>query len=65
MINAIVNKERQEMVAMHTCRPNDDESKNLQTTQNSGIVVEETVGEINERKYRENYFLYSMPLNQK
>ena len=41
---------RQEMDAMHTCRPNDDESRNLLTTQNSGIVVEETVREINKRK---------------
>ena len=45
------------MEAMHTCRPNDDESRNLQTTKNSGIVVEETVREINERKNRENNFL--------
>ena len=45
MINAIVNKERQEMFAMHTCRPNDDESKNLQTTQNSGILVEKSMKE--------------------
>ena len=34
-INEIV---RQEMDALHTCRPNDDESRNLLTTQNSGIV---------------------------
>ena len=44
---------RQEMDALHTCRPNDDESRNLLTTQNSGIVVEETVREINERKNKE------------
>ena len=48
---------RQEMGAMHTCRPNDDESRNLLTTQNSGIVVEETLREINERKNRETFFL--------
>ena len=42
------------MDAMRTCRPNDDESRNLQTTQNSGNVVEETVKEINEKKL----FLY-------
>ena len=47
---------RQEMDTMHTCRPNDDESRNLQTTQNSGNVVEETVKEINERKNRETNF---------
>ena len=41
---------RQEMDALHTCRLNDDESRNLLTTQNSGIVVAETVREINERK---------------
>ena len=40
----------QEMDALHTCKPNDDESRNLLTTQNSGIVVEETVRKINERK---------------
>ena len=34
---------RQEMDGLYTCRPNDDESRNLLTTQNSGIVVEETV----------------------
>ena len=44
---------RHEMDAMHICRPNDDESRNLQTTQNSGNVVEETLKEINERKNRE------------
>ena len=38
---------RQEMDAIHTCRPNDDESRNLLTTKNVGIVVEETVREIN------------------
>ena len=48
---------RQEMDALHTCRPNDDESRNLLTTQNSGIVVEETVREINERKNRATTFL--------
>ena len=47
----------QEMDVIHTCRPNDDESRNLLTTQNSGIVVEETVREINERKNRETHFL--------
>ena len=61
-VNEIV---RQEMDALHTCRPNDDESRNLLTTQNSGIVVEETVREINVRKNREIFFLYSMPQNQK
>ena len=55
---------RQEMDALHTCRPNDDESRNLLTTQNSGNVVEATVREINERKNRD-FFLYSMPQNQK
>ena len=45
------------MDAMHTCRPNDYESRNLQTTQNSGNVVDDTVEEINERKNRENNFL--------
>ena len=29
----------QEMDAIHTCRPNDDERRNLLTTQNSGIIV--------------------------
>ena len=48
---------REEMDALHTRRPNDDESRNLLTTQNSGIVVEETIREINERKNRENCFL--------
>ena len=48
---------KQEMDALHTCRPNDDESRNLLTTKNSGIVVEETVRKINERKNREKYFL--------
>ena len=56
---------RQEMDAMHTCRPNDDESRNLQTTKNSGIVVEETVREIMEQKIGKQIFLYSMPQNQK
>ena len=45
------------MDAMHTYRPNDYESRNLQTTQNSGNVVDDTVEEINERKNRENNFL--------
>ena len=48
---------RQEMDALHTYRPNDDESRNLLTTQNSGIVVEETVKQINKRKNRETNFL--------
>ena len=53
---------RQEMDALHTCRPNDDESRNLLTTQNSGIVVEETVREINERKNREtNFLIFNAP----
>ena len=52
------------MDALHTRRPNDDESRNLLTTQNSGIVVEETVRDINE-KNREIFFFYSMPQNQK
>ena len=56
---------RQEMDAMHTCRPNDDESRNLQTTKNSGIVVEETVRKIIEKKIGKQIFLYSMPQNQK
>ena len=56
---------RQEMDELHTCRPNEDESRNLLTTQNSGIVVEETVSEINERKNRETYFLISNAQNQK
>ena len=52
----------QEMDALHTCRPNDDESRNLLTTQNSGIVVEETVREINERKNREtNFLIFNAP----
>ena len=55
---------RQEMDAIHTCKPNDDESRDLLTTQNSGNVVEATVREINERKNRD-FFLYSMPQNQK
>ena len=45
------------MDAMHTCRPNDDESRNLQTTQNSGNFVVETVKEVNERKNKETNFL--------
>ena len=45
------------MDALHTCIPNDDESRNLLTTQNSGIVVKEIVREINERKNRETIFL--------
>ena len=50
------------MDVLHTCRPNDDESRNLQTTQNSGIVVEETVKEINERKNREtNVLIFNAP----
>ena len=53
------------MDAMHTCRPNDDESRKLQTTKNSGIVVEETVREISEQKIGKQIFLYSMPQNQK
>ena len=53
---------RQEMDTLHTCRPNDDESRNLLTTQNSGIVVEETVREINERKNREtNFLIFNAP----
>ena len=53
---------RQKMDALHTCRPNDDESRNLLTTQNSGIVVEETVREINERKNREtNVLIFNAP----
>ena len=36
---------------------NDDESRNLQITQNSGNVVEETVKQTNERKNRETNFL--------
>ena len=34
---------RNEMDALHICRSNDDEIRNLLTTQNSGNVVEETV----------------------
>ena len=34
---------RREMDATHTCRPNDDERRNIRTTQNSGIVGEGTV----------------------
>ena len=49
------------MYALHTCRPNDDESRNLLTTKNSGIVVEETVREINERKNRENVLIFNAP----
>ena len=50
------------MDAMHTCSPNDDESRNLLTTKNSGIVVEETVREINERKNREtNCLIFNAP----
>ena len=52
------------MDTLHTmsCRPNDDESRNLLTTQNSGIVVEETVREINERKNREtNVLIFNAP----
>ena len=60
---------RQEMDALHTCRPNDDESRNKdsvkKTTQNSGNVVEETVREINERKLGKQISLYLMPRNQK
>ena len=53
---------RQEMDALHTRRPNDGESRNLLTTQNSGIVVEETVREINERKNREtNFLIFNAP----
>ena len=49
-------------MAMHTCRPNDDESRNLLTTQNSGIVVEETVREIDERKNRDtNVLIFNAP----
>ena len=48
----------QELDALHTCRPNDDES----TTQNSGIVVEETVREIYERNNREtNFIIFDAP----
>ena len=53
------------MDALHTGRPNDDESRNLLTTQNSGIVVEETVREINKKKTGKQMFLYSIPQNQK
>ena len=50
------------MDALHTCRPNDYESRNLLTTQNSGIVVEETVREIIERKNREtNCLIFNAP----
>ena len=50
------------MDALHTCSPNDGESRNLLTTQNSGIVVEETVREINERKNREtNFLIFNAP----
>ena len=53
---------KQEMDALHTCRSNDDESRNLLTTQNSGIVVEETVREINERKNRgKNVLIFNAP----
>ena len=55
----------QEMDALLTCRPNDDESRNLQTTQNSGNVVEETVKEINEKNIGKQISLYSVPQNQK
>ena len=48
---------RQEMDAMHTCRPTDDEGRNLQTAQNSGNVVEERVTEISERNNRDTHFL--------
>ena len=51
----------QEMDAMHACRPNDDENRNLQTTQNSGNVVEETVKEISERKIGKQISLYPEP----
>ena len=58
-IKAIV---RQEMDAMHTCRPNDDESRNLLTTQNSKNVVEETVKEINEKKNsKTNFLIFNAP----
>ena len=49
------------MDAIHTCRPNDDERINLLTTQNIGIIVEETVREINERKNRETHFIFNAP----
>ena len=53
---------RQEMDAIHICRPNNDESRNLLTTQNSRIVVEETEREINERKNREtNCLIFKVP----
>ena len=47
---------------MHTCRPNDDESRNLRTAKNSGNVVEETVKEIRERKNRDtNSLIFNAP----
>ena len=60
--NGIDYLENHWMDALNTCRPNDGESRNLLTTQNSGIVVEETVGEINERKNREtNVLIFNAP----
>ena len=54
---------RQKMDANHTCRPNDDESRSLQTTYNSEKVVQETVKEINGRKDREaNFLIFNAPV---
>ena len=58
----VKEKARQEMDAIHTCRPNEYESRNLLTTQNCGIVVEETVREINGTKHREtNVLVFNAP----
>ena len=46
----------------YLCRPNDDESRSLQTTQDSENVVQETVKEINERINRETNVLIQLSL---
>ena len=52
---------RQEIDALHICKPNDVESRNLLTTKNSGILVEETVREINERKIGKTFSYIQCP----
>ena len=50
------------MDAKYACRPNDDESRNPQITQDSENVVQEAVKEINERKDREtNFLVFDVP----
>ena len=48
---------RQEMDANYACRPSDDESKSLQTTQDGENVVQETVKKsMKEKRYKCPYF---------